>query len=764
MQSNPPQSAADLGFPRCRCCERRPPTLSHTALAIAKQRQPPRSAASSQKPTPERRPLAAGIILEDHCRGGGPPPVAEKEPVYDINRLPLDPGERQSIASYPYNDQDAVRRSYILKGPFQPYAHEFESRKIGDRDRQFNPIWFYKYIIKKKAAFCFVCYLKWNRIDTLDLHVGGVTSAHNAAQERYNLFMTPHGANDDKIVKVDNEERRLYMIRLTYSLRCLRFLLQQGLAFRGHDETLKWLAANNEEVDKFVLKNAPGNCKLTSSDIQKEIIQCCAMETRDQIIKEIGEYHYTILADESSDVSHKEQLALCLRYVDKSGRPCERFLVIVHVSDTTSSSLKEAIQSLLVSHGLTITQIRGQGYDGASNMKGEIKGLKTLIMKESPSAYYVHCFAHQLQLVLVAVAKQNDDCVWFFDRVSLLLNIVGSSCKRHGMLRHHQLDNVIKALECGILESGSGLNQEMGLPRPGETRWGSHYKTVVNMIAMYPTIRDVLIALGQDTSQRGEWPKIHTMVGVLESFDFIFSAHLMLDILRHTNELSECLQRRDQDILNAMSLIRFAKSKMQQMRSEGWVSFLQKVTIFCNKYGVQVPGMEQNYVPYGRSARFAQNQTNDDHFKREVYIGVIDKISQELDSRFDEVNMELLTCMAALNPANSFASFDANKLHRLAEFYPNDFSSSDLLRLDLQLETFIDDMRKDEILLTSRVERIFSAMTFIKNKLRNKMGDSLLDDCLLTFIERDIFLQLSEEEIIDTFMAIRRRMPDKNKK
>ena len=189
----------------------------------------------------------------------GPPPVAEKEPVYDISRLPLDPGERQSIGSYPCNDQDAVRRSYILKGPFQPYAHEFESRKIGDRDRQFNPIWFYKYLwieysIKKKAAFCFVCYLfakekakksafveggwrNWNRIDTLDLHVGGVTSAHNAAQERYNLFMTPHGAIDDKIVKVDNEERRLYMIRLTYSLRCLRFLLQQGLAFRGHDES-----------------------------------------------------------------------------------------------------------------------------------------------------------------------------------------------------------------------------------------------------------------------------------------------------------------------------------------------------------------------------------------------------------------------------------------------------------------------------------------------------------------------------------------------
>ena len=66
-------------------------------------------------------------------------------------------------------------------------------------------------------------------------------------------------------------------------------------------------------------------------------------------------------------------------------------------------------------------------------------------------------------------------------------------------------------------------------------------------------------------------------------------------------------------------------------------------------------------VPFGRSRRFVQNQTNDGHLRREVYIGVIDKISQELDSRFDE-NMELLFCMSALNPSNSFASFDAQKV------------------------------------------------------------------------------------------------------
>ena len=92
------------------------------------------------------------------------------------------------------------------------------------------------------------------------------------------------------------------------------------------------------------MKNAPGNCILKSPSIQHEIIECCAVETTRLIIEYVGGDHFAILADESSDISHKE---LCLRYVDKFGRVCDRILGLVHVSDTTSLSLKFAILSLL---------------------------------------------------------------------------------------------------------------------------------------------------------------------------------------------------------------------------------------------------------------------------------------------------------------------------------------------------------------------------------------------------------------------------------
>ena len=426
-----------------------------------------------------------------------------------------------------------------------------------------------------------------------------------------------------------------------------------------------------------------------------------------------------------------------------------------------------------------------------SNMKGDIKGLKTLIMRESPSAYYIHCFAHQLQLVLVAVAKDNDACVWFFDHVTYLFNIVGVSCKRHDMIRDVRAQKVLEGLEMGEIESGSGLNQEMGLARPCDTRWGSHFRTIVHIISMYPTILEVLTKIGEDRAQRFEWTKVRAMVIAMESFEFAFHAHLMLVVLGHTNELSQALQKRDQDIVNAMGLVKVAKDKMQGMRTHGWEEFHAKVTLFCNKHGIEIPLWDDTYVPHGRSLRFYDKQTNDDHFRRQVYLGVVDHIIQELDNRFDEVNMELLICMSSLNPTDSFASYDLHKVMRLAEFYPKDISTTDLVRLEFQLGTFIDDMRKDDrfkclktlgelsiklvetkkhvlydlvyLLLkmvlilpvsTAMVERVFSSMSLVKTRLRNSMGDDLLNYCLVTYIERSLFLEVSEDDLLGAFMAM----------
>ena len=68
-------------------------------------------------------------------------------------------------------------------------------------------------------------------------------------------------------------------------------------------------------------------------------------------------------------------------------------------------------------------------------MKREFNGLRALILRECSSAYYVYCFAHQLQLVVVAVAQKHFEVGDFFDKIDVLLNVVGDSCKRKDMVR-----------------------------------------------------------------------------------------------------------------------------------------------------------------------------------------------------------------------------------------------------------------------------------------------------------------------------------------
>ena len=147
-----------------------------------------------------------------------------------------------------------------------------------------------------------------------------------------------------------------------------------------------------------------------------------------------------------------------------------------------------------------------------------------------------------------------------------------------------------------------------------------------------------------------------------------------------------------------------------------------------------------------------------------------------------------------LNPDSLFLAFNKEKLIGLAQFYPSDFSTIQVSFLDNQLETYIHDMRSIEefsafkgigqlakkmvemkknvsyplvyslvtlalilLVATATVERGFSAMNIIKNQLCNQIGDQWMNDCLVTYIEKDIFKTIECEEIMQRFQNIKSR-------
>ena len=107
----------------------------------------------------------------------------------------------------------------------------------------------------------------------------------------------------------------------------------------------------------------------------------------------------SLIADETSDVCNQEQVSICIRYCINTLQSDKIFFGFCETCKTDSSTLFCLIKDGLIRLGLDISRLRGQGYDGGSNMAGKINGLQQKMLKENPKALYFHCIGHHLNLV-----------------------------------------------------------------------------------------------------------------------------------------------------------------------------------------------------------------------------------------------------------------------------------------------------------------------------------------------------------------------------
>ena len=70
---------------------------------------------------------------------------------------------------------------------------------------------------------------------------------------------------------------------------------------------------------------------------------------------------------------------------------------------------------------------------------------------------------------------------------------------------------------------------------------------------------ETIIEDGLDSDQRAE---ATILISLLQTFEFVFNLHMMKGVLSINNELSQALQRNDQDILNAMKLVDISKQRL----------------------------------------------------------------------------------------------------------------------------------------------------------------------------------------------------------
>ncbi|KAK4589307.1 hypothetical protein RGQ29_020060 [Quercus rubra] len=538
-----------------------------------------------------------------------------KCPKLQFEEIDRDPGSRKQICEFPIDKQDEIRRAYIEKGSYQPKNSYYPYNDDTHRCR-FQPSWFnshkdwLEYSPSMDVIYCLPCYLFSKKPigrPGSDAFISTGFNNWKKVKDGMNCPLVRHVGKEPnsphKIALIEKQtpkELENNRLRLKTLVECARWLAFQACAFRGHDESLdsinrgnfieliKFTSTFNDKVTSVVLENAPGNAKYTSPTIQKKILHILASNVRNAIREEIGDAKFCILVDEARDESKREQMAIILRFVDKEGFIKERFFFhIVHVRDTTTLTLKNEICVVLSYYNLHIENIRGQGYDGASNMRGEWNGLQGLFLKDCPYAYYVHCMAHRLQLALVTASREVKDVHQFFDHLVNIINIVVVSSKRNDELQHAQ----------------------------AEQEW-ANYK------------------------QRGDAERAYQ---VLTSFEFILILHLMKEIMGITNVRCQALQQHSQDLLNAMHLVSTTKSLIQELRDDGWEPLLASVISFCEQHEIDIPDMNARYTKgRGRYCRQDDDLTMEHHFRIGIFTVAINFQLQELKSRFSELTIELV--------------------------------------------------------------------------------------------------------------------------
>ena len=142
--------------------------------------------------------------------------------------------------------------------------------------------------------------------------------------------------------------------------------------------------------------------------------------------------YYSLLAEEVT--SHKvEHLAVCARFVGGAKDIREQFLTFLPMERITGKSVADALIGFLDKHGIPLTDIRGQGYDGASNMSSSHAGVQGRILQVARLASYIHCSGHCLNFVITKSCTVPDiRCA--LDRLKYCCKFFLNSPKRSGLL------------------------------------------------------------------------------------------------------------------------------------------------------------------------------------------------------------------------------------------------------------------------------------------------------------------------------------------
>ena len=553
---------------------------------------------------------------------------------------------------------------------------------------------------------------------------------------------------------------------------------RQNLSLRGHEEErgnfvalLHYQAKHNTLLADH-LKNGDPRTKYTSNKIQNELIAICGDEIKTKIINQCNQApFYGFIADGATDATTMEQMALCLRYFDScSGSVEENFIGFAECDSTTGESLSNAFLAELRSAGVSLEKLRGQGYDGASNMSGKFRGVQARIREVQPQAFYTHCRAHCLNL---AICHASDEPLVrnMMRTVQEIAFSFNYSAKR--LLRFQEsLEN--------DAESKLAMEKRTKLQSLCETRWAARADALHTFRCSFPTVVTAL----EDLSNNYGDAKAGPFKLAITQFGFIITLVAAEFVLAHLVPLSKMLQNKTCDLVEASKEAGILQNLVQTQRNDDtlWDDLYDKAVAMATT--VDVEPSRPRVIVRQQNRQNVPAATISEYWKRNMWLPFMDHMSVELSERL--LNGQDRLAAQYLLPVH-IAQLTADKVQALYETFVLDLQCQSLeefeaeirrwkarcqMNIDAPLSTIADtlsDTNADlypnvctclHILLsmpvsTATAERSFSAMRRLKTYLRSTMSTERMSGLGLLHIHRE--REINAERVVDKFARRKER-------
>eukprot|EP00795_Rhopilema_esculentum_P009772 gene9772-18305_t len=578
-------------------------------------------------------------------------------------------------------------------------------------------------------AFCKLCKteLKTHRND---LRKHAATSKHKSkTAENENLSMMR--PIEQSFRPVVSESRKIAEIRTAV-------FVGKHTALRSVDHLMLLLPSI------FPDSTIAANLKMHRTKCAGLIVNLISPCLFDELIEDISDSFYSLIVDESTDVSQKKMLAICIRYYSQS-KQCIRttFLKMANLgASATSDVIGAAIQRILEESGLSLANLIGIGVDGCSTMVGVHHSLSTYFKNLVPEIVMFKCVCHSLQLAASKAAEVMPAHIDFMVRESY--NWFSHSTKR--LIEYKELHKTI---------TDEIPNRLLQL---SATRWMSRYECIKRIIDQWESLMLCfrMAASGQEKCYTAR--QLSSMFQ--DSRNYVYLVFLE-GVLKDFSRLNRLFELANADVVRlGTDLLDFYQSLLQRVVIP---SKLQKVTqkdLFS--YDFRKDLMPVSCIHFGYAFTSSAERLNilEEDMKdiKERCLEFIVKAIEEVQQRLPE-NATIFQALTSISPKEITQIQDVTKL---AERFRNISPDIDAVNKELRQIKLIDvpeKLKDDPILFWSHfkqykdaageprfnnvaqlalslyslpysnaeVERIFSRMNHLKSKVRNKMASPTTD-------------------------------------